>query len=98
MSKEPNASPRAASGGPATSRLAPPGSFGRTLSEERERGGLTRAEMARRITATSIDGFRCTPQHVTYWEGGQRQVTEEVAQRYARALGLTASIHFSIHP
>ncbi len=84
--------PRATTGGPTRTKVAPIGSFGRALCEAREAQGLTRAAMARRITETAGDGFVCSPQHVTYWEGGDRQITEETVGRYARALGVGATL------
>jgi hypothetical protein len=76
--------------------VPPEGTLARELHDLRTRMGrergaeIPRMQMAALISAhrTKDDPFECPVPCITYWESGQRPVTELVARRYGRAFGL----------
>lgn len=78
-------------GGPAVKAVAPPGSFGHACYAVRENAGIKRSAFARKLEE---DGKSCFPSMITFWEGGDREVSEEVAHRYGAALGLVPVLTF----
>ncbi len=67
-----------------TEREPPEGSWAWVLCEARKAAGLTRSQMARLL------GVK--PPQVTRWESGDVPIGEDVARRYATALGKEARL------
>ena len=67
-----------------TERVPPEGTWARVLYDAREAAGLTRAQMARLLDVA--------PPQVTRWESGDVPIGEDVARRYAEALGKRARL------
>lgn len=65
-------------GGRPVERRAPEGTFAFVLCSARERAGIDRAEMARRLGVA--------PPQITRWESGDVDIGENVVRRYAAAL------------